>query len=97
MWYKFENGNPVGICRVKNLQVAFYDMDHGGDCFDESFFSPKNCSEALEYVETIEEESWSDRRRVFVHMDNGDVYELSMRRLTEEQFNECNNFYGGKD
>lgn len=97
MWYKFEKDNPVGICRVKNLQVAFYDMERGGDCFDESFYSPKNSGEALEYVETVEEENWCDRRRVFVHMDNGDVYELLMKKLSKEQFRECNNFYGGKN
>lgn len=51
---------------------------------------------ALEHIETIEEENWGDRRRVFVNMKNGDIYELSMRKLTEEQVKECGNFYGGK-
>lgn len=93
MWY-----NNNGKCRVKNLQVCWYDMDRGsGDCFDESFYKPEDCDVALEYVETIEEENWCDRRRVFVHMDNGDVYELLMKKLTDGQFKECSNFYGGKD
>lgn len=90
MWY------DKGKCKVKNLQVCFYDMEHGAKCFDESFYSPKNSIFALEHIETIEEENWVDRRRVFVNMNNGDVYELSMRKLTEEQVKECGNFYGGK-
>lgn len=93
MWY-----DNNGKCRVKKLQVCWYDMDHGnGDCFDESFYSPEDSNYALEYTETVEEETWTDRRRVFVHMNNGDMYELSMRKLTNEQFRACSNFYGGKD
>lgn len=26
MWYKFEDENSIGIPRIKNYQVAFYDM-----------------------------------------------------------------------
>jgi len=91
MWY-----DNNGKCRVKELQVAFYDTERNGSCFDESFYSPGDSNYALEYVETVEEETWCDRRRVFVHMNNGDMYELSMRKLTPEQWAQCNNFYGGK-
>ena len=44
--------------------------------------------------ETVEDENNSDRSRVFVHMDNGDIYELKMEKLSKEQLEHCNNFYG---
>ena len=44
-------------------------------------------------LDLIEDENNSDRSRVFVHMDNGDVYELKMEKLSKEQLNHCNNFY----
>jgi len=28
MWYKFENGNPIWIPRIKKYQVALYDTDY---------------------------------------------------------------------
>ena len=37
MWYRFEKGNPKGICRVKHFQIAWYDMERNGSCFDEDF------------------------------------------------------------
>lgn len=96
MWYRFEKGNPKGICRVKHFQIAWYDMEHNGHCFDEDFVSPDAINRVIPYVETVEDENNCDRSRVFVCMDNGDVYELSMNKLTEEQFKECSNFNGGK-
>ena len=48
----------------------------------------------LKIVETVEDENNSDRSRVFVHMDNGDVYELKMEKLSKEQLEHYNNFYG---
>ena len=38
----------------------------------------------------------ADRSRVFVYMDNGDCYELQVRKLTKKQQRECTNFYGGR-
>lgn len=105
MWFKFGADNFKRKLRVKQVQVAWYDMKHNGDCFDESWLSSEsdNIKKTLEkigtllpYVETVEDEKKSDRSRVFVHMDDGDVYELQMKKLTKEQFQECNNFYGGK-
>ena len=29
-------------------------------------------------------------------MDNGDCYELQVRKLTKKQQRECTNFYGGR-
>lgn len=102
MWYRFKKGESKGKLRVKRVQVAWYDMEQNGDCFDEDFVLPKDneiktlesIGTILPYVETVEDENKIDRSRVFVHMDNGDVYELKMEKLTKEQFDKCNNFYG---
>lgn len=103
MWFKFRKGISKGILRVKNVQIAWYDMERNGECFDESFVlpSPEGESKTLEnigmilpYVETEEDKTKSDRSRVFVHFDNGDVYELKMEKLSKEQIAKCNNFYG---
>ena len=102
MWYRFEKGESKGKLRVKRVQVAWYNMEQNGDCFDEDFVLPKDTDiktlesigTILPYVETVEDENKTDRSRVFVHMDNGDVYELKMEKLSKEQFDKCNNFYG---
>lgn len=92
MWYKFENGNPVGIPRIKEYQVAWYDMDHcDGDCFDEAFYKPNEIGQVITYVETIEDEGCGDRRRVFVHFDDGEQYELKLIRIKKDR--RCSNFY----
>ena len=93
MWYRFEQDNPKGICRVKQFQIAWYDMQQNGDCFDEDFVALDGIDRVIPYVETVEDENNSDRSRVFVHMDNGDVYELKMEKLSKEQLENCNNFY----
>lgn len=77
-------------------------MKQNGDCFDEDFVLPKDneiktlesIGTILPYVETVEDENKTDRSRVFVHMDNGDVYELKMEKLSKEEFDRCSNFYG---
>ena len=96
MWYRFEKDNPKGICRVRNFQICWYDMDRNGKCFDEDWVSPDGISRVIPYIETIEDGNNQDRSRVFVHMDNGDIYELLMKKLSQEQFNECDNFNGGR-
>ena len=93
MWYRFEKDNPKGICRVKQFQIAWYDMEQNGDCFDEDFVATDGINQVIPYVETVEDENNSDRSRVFVHMDNGDVYELKMEKLSKEQLENCSNFY----
>lgn len=102
MWYRFKKGESKGKLRVKRVQVAWYDMEQNGDCFDEDFVLPKDneiktlesIGTILPYVETVEDENKTDRSRVFVHMDNGDVYELKMEKLSKEEFDRCSNFYG---
>lgn len=84
MWCKFEEGNPLGIPRVKKYQVCFYDMDRNGDCFDETFYLPNEINMAMPFVETIEDVTNNDRTRVFVHFDDGDMYELKLKKLNKE-------------
>lgn len=91
MWYRFEEGNPVGIPRILGYQVAFYDMNHRGDCFDESFLKPEDIGLVMPYVETIEDEGHRSRTRVFARFDNGDEYELKLVKIDKNS--RCSNFY----
>jgi hypothetical protein len=91
MWYRFEEGNTVGIPRVMGYQVAFYDMTRRGSCFDESFLKPDDIGNAITYVETVEDEGNNDRCRVFVYFDNGDKYELKLEKI--EKGRRCSGFY----
>lgn len=97
MWYR------KGKLRVKQIQVAWYDMERNGSCFDEdSIYLSENENDTLEemsrifttYVETVEDENKIDRNRVFIHMDNGDMYELKMKKLSKEEIKKRINFYG---
>lgn len=107
MWYKFIEGEAKGKLRVEQIQVAWYDMEHNGSCFDESFIKNDGNEKGLlnrlglwtTYVDMNEDtdKKKMDRSRVFIYMDNGDCYELEMRKLNKEQQMECNNFYGGRD
>ena len=74
MWYRFEEGNPIGIPRIKEYQVAFYNMCSNGYCFDEDFYSPNEIDKVIPYVETEEDIGNDDRSKVFVHFDDGDIY-----------------------
>lgn len=85
MWYK--NGIP----RIRNYQLAWYDMTRGGSCFDESFFKPEDIGRVIHYVETVEDEGKNDRARVFVHFDDGDEYELKLVKIDKGK--KCSYFY----
>jgi hypothetical protein len=92
MWYRFEKGNDVGIPRIKNYQICWYDMERGGSCFDEDFCSPDEIDRVIPFVETVEDEGSFDRSRVFVHFDDGDEYELKLIKVDKKQKNGY--FYG---
>lgn len=83
MWYKWK-GNPAGILRIKQYQVAFYDMLHGGTCFDESFFSPSEIEDVITFIEPDEDPDCFVRSRVFVHFEDGARYELKMVKDKED-------------
>lgn len=93
MWYRFKKRNPKDTCKVKQFQIAWYDMERNGSCFDEDFVVTDKIDRVIPHVGTVEDENHRDRSRVFVHMDNGDVYELKMKKLSKEEFGKCNNFY----
>jgi hypothetical protein len=105
MWYKFLKDQPIGQLRVERAHLAWYDMERGGDCFDENFiFHQGNNVETLKsigmwlpYVEMDINADKRDKSRVFICMDDGEVYELLLKKLTKEEFEKCNNFYGGRD
>lgn len=90
MLYRFEPNNSKGICRVKNIQIAFYNMDNSdGVCFDECFKNIETPTEQiLAYVETKEDYNSFMHSRVFINMDDGDTYELIMRKCESD----CTNF-----
>lgn len=104
MWHKFKDDKSTGTLRVKHVQVCWYDMDDDGSCFDESWVTKQDndthmlerIGHILPYVETEEDVNKWNRSRVFVHMDNDDVYKLKMQKLSKEQFDQCNKFDGGK-
>lgn len=90
MWYKFEDDNPIGIPRIKGYQVAWYDMEQEQNCFDESFYKPEDIDKVITYVETVEDVNNCDRSRVFVHFDDGDIYELKLEKIEGRR---CGKFY----
>lgn len=90
MWYKFENGKSMGTPRIKEYQVAWYDMEHGGYCFDENFYKPEDIGTAIAYVETIEDEGHRCRTRVFACFDDGEQYELKLERIEKGRI--CDQF-----
>ena len=104
-WYKFEKGKTKGQLKVGRAQVCWYDMTRGGSCFDESFVVPdgddrktlQQIGMMLTYVETDPSAKKCDKSRVFIHMDDGSVYELEMRKLSEKQWQECGKFDGGRE
>lgn len=87
MWYRFEEGHDVGIPRIKNYQICWYDMEFGGKCFDEGFYPPEEINKVIPFVETVEDEGNFDRSRVFVHFDDGDKYELKLIKVDKNQKN----------
>ena len=108
MWWRFEKKiGAKGKLRVEQIQVAWYDMERNGDCFDESFIKNDGDDKELlnrlgiwtTYVDMDEDADKKKiiRSRVFVYMDNGDCYELEMRKLSKEQQRGCSNFYGGRN
>lgn len=89
MLYRFSKDYTKAVCRVKNIQIAWYDMERGRDGFDESFTDVSTPTEQiLAFVKTEEDKNNSDRSRVFVNMDNGDRYELIMKKVKSN----CTNF-----
>ena len=104
-WYRFFKDKIKGQLKVDRAQVCFYDMTRGGSCFDESFVVPdgddrkalQQIGMMLTYIELDPNANKRDKSRVFIHMDDGEVYELQMRKLSKEQWKECGKFDGGRE
>ena len=98
-WYRFFKDKVKGQLRIDRAQVAWYDMDHGGKCFDESWIIHKGddiktlhrIGEWLTYVELDRNADKCDKSRVFIHMDDGESYELKLEKLDKNK--RYNNFY----
>lgn len=103
-WYRFFKDKVKGQLKVDKVQVAWYDMEHNGSCFDESWITHKgddvktlqNIGMWLPYVELDLDADKCDKSRVFIYMDDGDTYELRMEKLSKEQLKQCGEFYGGR-
>lgn len=95
---KSESKYQMGKFPIDYIQLCWYDMEKGQKCYDEDTITPDIFkANFLTYIDTEENENDSDRTRIFVHHINGDVYELCLHKLTEEQWAERFTFYGGKD
>lgn len=83
MWYKFIEGEPKGRLRVKHVQTCWYE---DGDCFDEAWtMSGETDTDTLKKIGMLLPYVGAGSSRVFVYMDDGEVYELSMRKVTDNE------------
>ena len=93
-WYKFTEGESVGRIRVNEMHIAWYDMEHNGLCYNEdivSFNENDSNTDILEeigrrlpYTE-IPHEKKCDKSRVFLYFDNGEEYELTLRKIEKNE------------
>ena len=98
-WYRFFKDKVKGQLRIDRAQVALYDMERDGDCFDESFIVHKgddvktlqDIGMWLTYIELDENADKCDKSRVFIHMDDGERYELKLVKLDKNK--RYSNFY----
>jgi len=87
-----------GEIPIDFLQLCWYDMNKDGKCYDEDYISPREFNiKHLMYIDTKEEEGCSEKIRLFVHHKQDGMYELCLHKLTQEQWEECDKFNGGKD
>ena len=98
-WYRFFKDKVKGQLKIDRAQVAWYDMERGGSCFDESWIvhkgddvkTLKDIGMWLTYVELDENVDKCDKSRVFIHMDDGELYELKLVKLDKNK--RYSNFY----
>lgn len=91
MKYIFRDNNllSLGEIPIKNIQIAYYDMEKGGKCFDEYYITPEEFNaHELMYISTDEDENDVKKTKVFVHHMNGSIYELQLKKLTEQEIKE---------
>ena len=98
-WYRFFKDKIKGQLRIDRVQVCWYDMERNGYCFDESWIMHKGDDVKtlqgigmwLPYVELDKNADKCDKSRVFIHMDDGEVYELKLEKLDKNK--RYSNFY----
>lgn len=98
-WYRFFKDKVKGQLRIDKVQVAWYDMERGGSCFDEDWIIHKGddvktlqeIGMCLTYVELDKDADKCDKSRVFIHMDDGEQYELKLVKLDKNK--RYSNFY----
>lgn len=98
-WYRFFKDKVKGQLKIDKAQVAWYDMEYGGRCFDESWIvhngddvkTLQDIGMWLTYVELDENADKCDKSRVFIHMDDGNSYELKLVKLDKSK--RYSNFY----
>lgn len=70
-WYGYANG--IGIPRIKEYQVGFYD-ERTGECYDEAFYKPDEIDKAITYV-------GEPFCKVFAIFSKDEVYEITATRV----------------
>ncbi len=101
-WYRFTEGEPVGKLRIRAMQVAWYDMERDGSCFDEDYIQFPETATNAEIMRAIgmqltrvniSEEQRGDKSRVFLIFDNGEEYELKLQKVSKS---DNTSFFNGK-
>ena len=100
MKYIFDDHSHSQLGRnpIESFQICWYDMNKDGYCYEEDWCGPDHfCKTDIAYLDTDENEGCSDRIRMFVHHENGSIYELRLHKITDEAYEECHDFYGGRN
>ena len=89
MKYIFRDNEMLGKLPIKNFQIIIYDMEKNGKSFDEYYIDPDEFNAYdLMCITTDEDKDDEKKSRVFVHHINGSIYELQLKKLTEQEIKE---------
>lgn len=69
-WYRFEKDNPIGIPRIKEYLVGFYD-EQTGKCYDEARYKPDEVAKVMPYLMV-------PFVKVFTIFSKDEIYELTL-------------------
>lgn len=76
-WYRYKKGDPIGIFRAQEYQVAFYDEN---GCYDESWYKRYELAQIICFARTPDEEEGS---RLYAIFDNGERYEIFAKKVED--------------
>lgn len=76
-WYRFKEGDPIGVFRVQEYKVVFYD-EHG--CYDESWYKCHDLAKIICFARTPDEKEGS---RLYAIFDNGERYEIFAKKVED--------------